>query len=280
MQKNITTVRSKDGNKLKFYSWLPDKKIKSAIGIIHGLGEYSSRYDDFAKYFCNKGYGVYSIDLRGHGFSEGKKGHISNFSFFLDDAEEMFIQIRKRNLDTPIITFGHSLGGCIALNYLCNRQSKEIKLAIISSPWLKTVIKPPRHLLILQKLLCPIFPSLTLNNRIDPTDLSKNKSIVRKYINDPLVHSKISLNLFSEVNNAIKTIEKMSFNINIPILLTHGKKDRIMSYKGTENISKKIKNSQFKPWKSVYHEPHNDIEKNQILNYFLEFINRNIKFQT
>ena len=182
MQKNITTVRSKDGNKLKFYSWLPDKKIKSAIGIIHGLGEYSSRYDDFAKYFCNKGYGVYSIDLRGHGFSEGKKGHISNFSFFLDDAEEMFIQIRKRNLDTPIITFGHSLGGCIALNYLCNRQSKEIKLAIISSPWLKTVIKPPRHLLILQKLLCPIFPSLTLNNRIDPTDLSKNKSIVRKYI--------------------------------------------------------------------------------------------------
>ena len=198
----------------------------------------------------------------------------------MDDAEEMFIQIRKRNLDIPIITFGHSLGGCIALNYLCNTHGKEIKLAIISSPWLKTVIKPPRHLLIIQKLLCPIFPSLTLNNRIDPTDLSKNKSIVRKYINDPLVHSKISLNLFSEVNNAIKTIEKMSFNINIPILLTHGKKDRIMSYKGTKNISKKIKNSQFKLWESVYHEPHNDIEKNQILEHFLEFINRNIKFQT
>ena len=88
------------------------------------------------------------------------------------------------------------------------------------------------------------------------------------------------MNLFSEVNNAIKTIEKMSFNINIPILLTHGKKDRIMSYKGTKNISKKIKNSQFKLWESVYHEPHNDIEKNQILEHFLEFINRNIKFQT
>ena len=61
----------------------------------------------FAEYFCKRGYGVYSIDLRGHGNSEGKRGHINNFKKLLNDSEEMFINIRKENLDVPIVMFGH-----------------------------------------------------------------------------------------------------------------------------------------------------------------------------
>ena len=52
MKKKLYTIKSKDGSKLVYYSWLPNKKIKVAIGIIHGLGEHSNRYDDFAEYFC------------------------------------------------------------------------------------------------------------------------------------------------------------------------------------------------------------------------------------
>ena len=280
MKKKITSITAKDGNKLKFYSWIPNKKIKLAIGIIHGLGEHSSRYNEFADFFCNKGFGVYSIDLRGHGLSEGKRGHINNFNLLIDDSEEMFIQIRKRNLDIPIIMFGHSLGGCIALNYLCQKKNKEIKLAIVSSPWLKTVIKPPKFLLIIQKLLCRIFPSLTLSNRLNPKDLTKNIPTVNKYKMDPLVHDKISLKMFSEVNKSIKKIEKESKDINVPVLLIHGKKDNIISYRGTKKISKKINNSELKLWKSVYHEPHNDYEKNEILTYYLNFINKIFKFKS
>ena len=58
MKKKITSITAKDGNKLKFYSWIPNKKIKLAIGIIHGLGEHSSRYNEFAKVNANE-YGLY-----------------------------------------------------------------------------------------------------------------------------------------------------------------------------------------------------------------------------
>jgi len=276
MEKKFYSIKSKDGSKLMYYSWLPNKKIKLAIGIIHGLGEHSSRYDIFAKYFCKKGYGVYSIDLRGHGNSEGKRGHISNFNKLINDSEEMFINIRKKNLNIPIVMFGHSLGGCIALNYLCENQSKEINLAIISSPWLKTVLEPPKFILYIQKILVGLFPSLTLNNRLNPYDLSKDTNSIEEYINDPLVHNKISLKMFSEVNKAIDQIENNSKKINIPILLVHGKKDKIISFKGTENISKKINNSKFILYKSVFHEPHNDLEKNIVLANYSNFIKKNI----
>ncbi len=280
MKKNTENITAKDGKELKFYSWLPDQKINAAIGIIHGLGEHSNRYNDFAKYFCDKGFGIYSIDLRGHGLSEGKRGHINNFNTLLDDSEEMFIQIRKRNLNIPMIMFGHSLGGCIALNYLCQKKSKEIELAIISSPWLKTVIEPPKFLLLIQKLLSKLFPSLTLNNRLNPKDLSKDTSIVENYIKDPLVHGRISIKMFSEVNKSIRKIETESNRIDIPILLIHGKKDKIISYKGTENVAKKIKYSNLKLWEKVFHEPHNDYEKNQILKYYFNFINKIFKFKS
>ena len=280
MKKNTENITAKDGKELKFYSWLPDQKINAAIGIIHGLGEHSNRYNDFAKYFCDKGFGIYSIDLRGHGLSEGKRGHINNFNTLLDDSEEMFIQIRKRNLNIPMVMFGHSLGGCIALNYLCQKKSKEIELAIISSPWLKTVIEPPKFLLLIQKLLNKIFPSLTLNNRLNPKDLSKDTSIVENYIKDPLVHSRISIKMFSEVNKSIRKIETESKHIDIPILLIHGKKDKIISYKGTENVAKKIKYSNLKLLKKVFHEPHNDYDKNQILKYYFNFINKILKFKS
>ena len=282
MKKITENITAKDGKKLKFYSWLPDQKINTAIGIIHGLGEHSNRYNNFAKYFCNKGFGIYSIDLRGHGLSEGKRGHINNFNTLIDDAEEMFIQIRKRNLNlnVRIIMFGHSLGGCIALNYLCQKKSKEIDLAIISSPWLKTVIEPPKFLLLIQKLLSGMFPSLTLNNRLDPKDLSKDTSIVKNYIRDPLVHNRISIKMFSEVNKSITKIEKESKHIDIPILLIHGKKDKIISHKGTENVANKIKNSNLKLWEKVFHEPHNDYEKNQILKYYFKFIKKILKFSS
>ena len=276
MKKKSYFIKSKDGSNLMYYSWLPNKKINVAIGIIHGLGEHSNRYDDFAEYFCKKGFGVYSIDLRGHGKSEGKRGHINNFKKLIDDSEEMFINIRKENLNVPMVMFGHSLGGCIALNYLCENQSKEIDLAIISSPWLRTVLEPPKFILYVQKILVGLFPSLTLNNRLDPYDLSKDTDIVKKYIEEPLVHNKISLKMFSEVNKAIDKIENESEKINIPVLLVHGKKDNIISYKGTEKVSKKINNSKLTLYEGLYHEPHNDLEKNEILADYTSFIKNNI----
>lgn len=276
MNKKSYFIKSKDGSNLMYYSWLPNKKIKVAIGIIHGLGEHSSRYDDFAEYFCKKGYGVYSIDLRGHGKSEGKRGHVNNFKKLIDDSEEMFINIRKENLNVPMVMFGHSLGGCIALNYLCENQSKEIDLAIISSPWLKTVLEPPKFIIYIQKILVGLFPSFTLNNRLDPYHLSKNTNKVKKYIKDPLVHNRISLKMFSEVNMAIDKIENESEKINIPVLLLHGKKDNIISFKGTKKISKKINNSKLILYEGLYHEPHNDLEKNEILDNYTSFIKNNI----
>ena len=42
--------------------------------------------------------------------SDGKKGDIKKFDRFLDYLEDVLIHVRKKNLETPITLFGHSLG--------------------------------------------------------------------------------------------------------------------------------------------------------------------------
>ena len=258
-------------------SWPSNNDPIYNIIIIHGLGEHSGRYKEFASFFIKKNIGVFSFDLIGHGKSDGLKGHISNIKDFTDSIEEVLIEVRRKFINTPIIIFGHSLGGCLALNYLIERKSKEITLAIISSAWIETKIKIPKYLLFIQKIMHTLFPRVRLNNRLDVKDLSKDIKIVDKYKNDPLVHDKISLNLLSEINKTIKKIKNKNYNIEIPVLIIHGKKDKIISYKGSELISKKIKDSKLKLYDNVYHEPHNDNEKKEILEYYYDFIQNHKK---
>ena len=266
-------ILSKYGYKLFLKSWPTDKTPSHNILIIHGLGEHSGRYDEFANFFLKKNIGVFAFDLVGHGKSEGVKGHVSKIQNFIDDIEEVLIIIRKKYIDIPIVLFGHSLGGCLALNYLIERKSKEINSAIVSSSWIITEVKLPKYLLRFQHILGVIFPRLRLSNRLNPNDLSKDTEIVKNYINDPYVHDRISLNLFKEVNKGIKKIKKEVYKLNLPILLTHGKKDKIISYKGSELLNKKIPHSKLKIFENIFHEPHNDLEKKEVLNLYFDFIN-------
>jgi alpha-beta hydrolase superfamily lysophospholipase len=258
-------------------SWPSNNDPTYNIIIIHGLGEHSGRYKEFASFFMKKNIGVFSFDLIGHGKSDGLKGHISNIKDFTNSIEDVLIEVRRRYINTPIILFGHSLGGCLALNYLIERKSKEISLAIISSAWIETEIQIPKYLVIIQRVMHTLFPKVRISNRLDAKDLSKDIKIVDKYKNDPLVHDKISLNLLSEINKTIKKIKNKNYNIEIPVLIIHGKKDKIISYKGSKLIHKKIKNSKLKLYDNVYHEPHNDNERKEILEYFYDFITNHKK---
>ncbi len=270
-EKLILTSKSK---KIFIREWKTKNQPKKNILVIHGLGEHSGRYNEFAKFYTKKGMGVYALDLQGHGKSEGKKGHIKSFDEFLDSVELSLIFIRKKFLETPIILFGHSLGGLIALNFLIEKESKEIESGIISSPWIETKIKVPEYLIKIQKILKNIFPSLRLNNRLISNHLSKNKDVVKKYNEDQLVHNKISLNLYSEVMRSIVNVREKASKIKINLFLYHGKSDKIISSNGTFKISNLLKNYKIKFYDNVYHEPHNDIEKEEVYQDILEFIKK------
>ena len=66
-----------DRSRLYVNRWLPATPLKAVILLAHGMAEHSARYARLADTFCDKDYGVYAPDLRGHGRTadNGTLGH-------------------------------------------------------------------------------------------------------------------------------------------------------------------------------------------------------------
>ena len=60
-------IYSTSGTRLFAQSWSPDKDVKAVLFIVHGLGEHSGRYEEFAEYATKQGIAVFAFDHRGHG---------------------------------------------------------------------------------------------------------------------------------------------------------------------------------------------------------------------
>src|SRR3989338_796591 len=91
---------------------------KAIFILVHGLAEHSARYEKFSDFFTQQNFSVYSYDLRGHGLSSGRRGHILNFNEYLLDLKKFHALVKNDENNRDIFLLGHSLGGLIVLRYL------------------------------------------------------------------------------------------------------------------------------------------------------------------
>lgn len=262
----IYTLKTSDGLELFTQIWKPEKEIIGVINLIHGIGEHSSRYDCWAKRFVNEGFAVVSFDLRGHGKSQGKKGHIPNIEQLLQDVDYLLDFSEKELPNKPTFIYGHSMGGNIVLNYIIKRN-KNIKAAIVTSPWLKLIYPPSKIAIFLAEIVANFFPSFTQSTSLNSSYISNNKKEIDKYSSDTLTHNKISVKLFTELKKAGDWILKNSFKYKTPLLLMHGTDDKITSHEASIEFKNKNPQTELKLWKGYYHELHNENNCCEVFEY-------------
>ncbi|MDK2945471.1 alpha/beta fold hydrolase [Geotoga petraea] len=203
-------------------TYLVDDPV-SNLFLVHGLGEYSGRYIDFIKKLNDLNINVYTFDLPGHGNSPGKRGDIKSFyeiySFIDEFAPDDFI------------LYGHSLGGLISARY-SEMNLKKPKKLILSSPALGDIAQKKLLLTIMS-----VFPSLSFSNGIPPKEISSDDTENKKYIEDPMIHDRITVRtakqMFDEAEKALKEIKK----IEIPTILLYGEEDKIINKFEYEKIN-------------------------------------------
>ncbi len=280
MNYKSTLYASFDGMKLSGYLWEPKENPKAIINLVHGFGEYSERYDHWANRFTEKGFIVHAIDNRGHGKSDGKRGHIREFDDFLNDVDVLINESKKINSDLPQFIYGHSMGGNIVANYIVKREN-NFKGAVLSSPWLKLTFSPSAAMLFLARIMNKIYPKFTQNSNLDVKGISHDHKVVDAYIKDPLIHGKISARMFYEIVNAGRKIIEYTNKLNLPTVIQHGNGDNITSYKASkeffENAKSHGKDIEYKEWEGLYHELHNELENEEIFSFVYNWIEKKLK---
>lgn len=272
----------KGGIEIFFQKWIA-VNAKAVIILVHGLGEHSGRYENLLKSLEDKKISLFAIDHRGHGKSDGKRGHIDSFMDYVYDLKLFLEFIKEENKGLPVIVFGHSLGGVIAAKYAMTYPD-DLSMLVISSPGFAPAFKVPAWKTGIASFFSSRISSLTFPNGLSAADLSHNADTVTAYENDPLVHNKVTARFIVEFIRAGQECLNNAGSIKKPLLVFHGKEDHIADYKASEQFynDTSSNNKKLFIFEGLYHETMNetDEERTKVLNDVTGWILKNIDSNT
>lgn len=266
------SFHSSDGLELFGQGWQPEEKPKGVVCLIHGLGEHSGRYAPMAERYTRAGYALAGFDLRGHGRSPGKRGDAPSFDAFMDDISSFIEAVRARFPNEPFFTYGHSLGGLLMLNYLV-RRTPNVIAAVSSAAGLHTSLTEQRFKVWMTQTLGKVIPTFTLPTGLNPQMLSHDTEVVKRYIEDPLVHDKATVRMARETLASIQYVFEHAHQINIPLLVLHGSADRLTYPSGSQELAKIVPNARFVLFDGCYHELHNEPQKEEVYRIVIDWLN-------
>jgi len=267
-----------DGLKMYAKGWTPEKEPKAAICLIHGLGEHIGRYEHVGAAFAEAGYALLGFDLRGHGKSGGPRGHTPSAEAFFKDIEAFVQDAAKRYPSAPRFIYGHSLGGLLTLSYAVTHKV-DVKGLIVSSAGLRTAIHDQKAKLMLAKVLGSLAPTITLTSDLDTAALSRDPQVVKHYVNDPLVHNKITTG-FGKAGLVITNLAfQNASKLAVPLLLVYCSGDTIAFPRGSEEFARLAPQNlvTLKRFEGLYHEPHNEPEKAEVLKTYIQWLDAQVK---
>ncbi len=269
--------KTQDGLELFAHAFPAKDTPKAVLCIVHGHGEHIERYTHVANALNAAGYSVIGYDHRGHGQSDGARGHIPSYELLLDDMTRFREEVAAYYPNIPHIVWGHSMGGNIVLNYMLRNSDKlgnQLKGVIATGPWLKLAFEPPAIQLFLGKMMDKIKPDFTQESGLDTSALTHDPNVVRAYEEDSLVHGKVSARLMvSMVESGLWALEHAA-EFPLPLLLMHGGADRITSSAASKEFAEKAPAEQttLKIWDGFYHELHNELEKDAVFQTIIDWM--------
>ncbi len=241
-------LESPTGARLAFHHVAADGEARAILLVAHGLAEHSRRYRRFAEFMAGRGFHVYAWDHRGHGQTTATDAPLGRFALHhgtqrvLDDVRAMRDMAAASHPELPVLLFGHSMGGLVALNAAIDSPASYDALAVWNSNFNPGPAgRAAQAILLAERALkgsdvpSTLLPKLTFGawglsipgRRTDFDWLSHDRDAVDAYIEDPLCGFDASvslwLDLFELTFRAPKRLDRLDHAM--PIHLVGGAED-------------------------------------------------------
>ena len=217
-----------DGLTLRVREW-PHPDPRGTVLMVHGLGEHIGRYQHVAAQFNAWGWRVVGYDQRGHGASEGAHGALAQPDDLLQDLARVVDAVRAEH-PGPLVLLGHSMGGLVAARFVAEGL-RAVDALVLSSPALDAGMNPFQKLLL--AVLGPLAPNLAVGNGLKPGWISRDPAVVSAYIDDPLVHDRVTPRLVSFIVDGGEFVRARAAQWTVPTLLLWAGSDRCVAPAGS-----------------------------------------------
>lgn len=286
--------------------WEPEGSPRGVVQIVHGIAEYSARYDEIADYLTKNGFVVVADDHMGHGGSiteDTVQGYFyGGWLKAVDDTMSLYEKTKSEYPDAPYFIYGHSMGSFMTRTILYRYCDAGFAGALISGTgWQpKIVLKLGLAVCKMQaKKLGDSATSETVNKlmfggytkgyenpRTELDWLSRDEAVVDKYIADPLCGFDATIGLSAamlsgmQMNEDKKNLAKMPKEL--PVLIFSGDMDPVgTNGKGVRQTYEAfkaagMKNVSMKLYPQGRHEMHNELNKDEVYRDILAFLEKQL----
>ena len=266
-------LTGRNGKRLYAQCWRPAGAARAAIAVVHGFTEHGGRYAWAAGELTAAGYSVYTLDLRGHGRSEGRRCFVWSLDEYLDDVDVLIEHVQQHEPGRPLFLFGHSLGGLIAARWCILRQPALAGL-VLSGPALEL----PSDLFPLLRMLAGLggwlFPWLGLV-RMGCANVSRDPKVVAEFAADPLVfHGRFPVRTAAAMLRGMRLTAQQSDLLRVPLLILHGTADRVCTAAGSRSLCRHAGSNDktLYLYEGFYHEVLSDPERDQVMANLIEWL--------
>lgn len=267
----MPTLTAPDGTQL-VYDLYEAAAPRAAVLALHGWSDHAGRWRELGERLREAGYSAYALDLRGHGRSGGRRGHLSRFSQLLGDLQAFRRVVRLRT-ERPQVLMGNAFGGLVALRYLETQPSDPIAGAVIASPWLGLAFRPATWKLLAARALADLWPTLPIPARVDADALSRDPAVNQAYAADPAVHGVMTPGAWREIQWAQRAVAADGYRIESPLLFLLAGEDRVVDAHLARAFADSLKSSVRVRWyPEMYHEVLHDPQREAPLGDVLAFL--------
>ncbi|MBT3586839.1 MAG: alpha/beta fold hydrolase [Halobacteriovoraceae bacterium] len=233
----------------------------------HGIGEHMGRHKYISELFGHH-FNILRYDLRGHGRSQGQRGHIDSFTQFIEDLHQIILFLKDRYKMKRYVLFGHSMGALITAGYMRHLVDDAFypEKVFLNAPavgfpgllgqGLKRL--PLRATAGLAKL--PF--TIKLGGLVDLNFLSHDPFVKDHYLEDDLNILKPHSKLLLEMVHYSFDLFKNPLNLKCSGHVSVGSDEHVIDPRALKNYFTKVeRNFELKVFDGAYHEIHNEVEK-------------------
>lgn len=273
----IGTARARDGIDIRTLRWASAGTKRAHLLLVHGIAEHAGRYAHVASRFAGAGLETHAFDLRGFGASGGRRAYVDRWSQYHDDVEDRLAAIRAETGGMPVVLYGHSMGGLIALGYLlADPPRPRPDVLVLSAPAITAVVAPWKRTL--ADVLGRALPHVAIANDLPPGGLSRDPQVEVAYRSDPLnVHrttTRLGMELLHEQARVQKRLHQ-SDPLPVPTYVLHGADDPIVPVSASASLAERA-NVTRRVYPGLRHEMHNEAEAASVIGDTIAWIERSL----
>lgn len=209
---------------------------RGAVTVLHDAGDTGDRYQELARTLADDGWAIALPDLRGHGRTEGPRGHSAGLREVERDVQEILDHLAYRMPDAPKVLVGVGLGALYAAMF-ASRNPDALAGLVLVNPLRELPFEEPAAPKGLSKFFKKVTEESEGSTGYTAEALTADPDEAARWSSSELTHATVTLRTIQEARRAESEHLAAAAAGPVPTLLVRSADDPLVPTAANDDLA-------------------------------------------